>query len=295
MTSLLEGFIWRLHKETGRRCLFPADTPPFPSSPTVMERWGGCGGGSSSLNNGCHPLLSVETLSTLLFKSFPLPLYQDIFLPFASPRRRNRASCFIARATPHLPPPHPHQKWLTAAFRCQFITSEPRQEEESVMKCPITTGASVRLGSRCARSDLGDPLPPCCHGDADATGSFPARCRRSRVNKALEGKSKRRENRSGSGLFLFVWCFFFFFRWKYEEEKVLNFQATLPLPLRKLGDLHRKPPPLSCRGRPHRRHVWLQHWLCLMLGCAWRRQVWWRDVLQPLIPLLPPPLLLLLF
>lgn len=148
--------------------------------------------GKQLLNNGCNPLSSNETLSSPLFKSLSPSLSGHTPLLLII-KCRNRAPCFIACGTPEM---------INNPCLVTIYHVSARQEEETVMKCPITTWLqpsaatahrvkppfSHQLGSRCSRSDLGDPLLPRCHGNTNATGSFlkltgaDKSCRR--VNKA---------------------------------------------------------------------------------------------------------------
>lgn len=85
--------------------------------------------GKRLLNNGCNPLSSTETLSSPLFKSLSPSLSGHTPLLLII-KCRNRAPCFITCATLEM---------INNPCLVTIYHVSARQEEETVMKCPITT------------------------------------------------------------------------------------------------------------------------------------------------------------
>ncbi|CAJ1051444.1 Hypothetical predicted protein [Xyrichtys novacula] len=110
-----------------------------------------------------------KSLSPSLSGHTPLPLIMKC---------RNTAPCFIACTTPEM---------INNPCLVTIHHVSAREEDETVMKCPISTHTTTdqhsnrshwvkppfshQLGSRCICSDLGVPLLHSFHGNADAMGS----------------------------------------------------------------------------------------------------------------------------
>lgn len=114
-----------------------------------------------------------------------------------------------------------------------------RQEEESVMKCPITMATS-QLGSRCSHSDLGDPLLSRCHGNTDAMGSFlQADWSRQELKTCKQGFGRKVNERKTRVQGYFWLCAQDFKMLSHKRKKVLKFWSYFSH--RKLSDLHNEP------------------------------------------------------